>query len=127
MNLDRARLRYLSAIGVVLPLAACREPTPPTVSMLDADTATTASATTTAPPSAIASASVTPTATGPTAPTIGLHTPSCPSGQFCVSEKAKLDAKETAAPAPYAKCAASAPHPNDAADAAYKPYRAISF
>jgi hypothetical protein len=39
--------------------------------------------------------------------------PSCPSGAFCVTEGAKTSAKE-AAPAPFAKCALSVQHPDDA-------------
>jgi hypothetical protein len=52
--------------------------------------------------------------------------PSCPSGDFCVAEGAKGSSPEKAL-APYAKCAASVDHPDDATDSGYHPRRSIRF
>jgi hypothetical protein len=55
-----------------------------------------------------------------------MHMPSCPSGEFCVSEPAKIAGD--AGPAPYAKCAAVAKHPDDLTDSGFPaPYRSVRF
>lgn len=95
MILDTARMRYLTAIGAALPslaLAACKDPQASAVGPADA-------------PSSVA--------TGNVPHRYPLNMPSCPSGAFCVSERAKLDA-ESGAEAPYGKCAKAALHPEDA-------------
>lgn len=119
MSLSSARRRYLSAMSAVLPslaLVACKDPAQPPTS------ADGAAASSTSTPLAVTTA--TTTATPVATPTF--HMPSCPNGEFCVSESAKLDA-DAAAPAPYARCAASATHPDDAKDSGYRPYRSVSF
>jgi hypothetical protein len=106
MSLSTARLRYLSAIRAVLPLmlAACKDPAQP---QNDSGAAATTSGGPTTRPE--------------------FHMPSCPNGAFCVPETAKADA-DASAPAPYARCGATATHPEDAKeDSGFKTYRAISF
>ncbi|MBX3187992.1 MAG: hypothetical protein KF819_13295 [Labilithrix sp.] len=121
MTLGHARARYLSAIGAVLPplaIAACRDATPPASTIASDPTST---ATPSATPSASAAeppitASATPSASAaePQRP-IPMKFPPCPSGKFCVAEPAKLTGKP--APEPFAKCAVTTNHPDDAADA----------
>jgi hypothetical protein len=141
MSLTSARLRYLSAIGAALPslmLVACKDPaqppggvdptTSPSTSTLATatvgplgTTATSTVATTAPPPIDDGSAPATDAA-----PRIGFRGPSCPSGDFCVAEGAKGSLPEKA-PAPYAMCAASVAHPDDATDSGYHPRRSIRF
>jgi hypothetical protein len=96
MTLPRARLRYLTAIGAMLPsaaLGACKEPTPPANG--DATSAATTVATETATPRA-------------------LHMPTCPSGGYCVPESESANADGgAAAPAPYQRCAERAARPGE--------------
>lgn len=107
MSLSTARLRYLSAMSAVLPslvLAACKDPAqPPTTA--DGSTAATSSG-------------------GHSRPEF--HMPSCPNGAFCVPERTNADA-DAAAPAPYARCGATARHPDDAPDSGNAPFRSVSF
>jgi hypothetical protein len=133
MHLSRSRVRYLSAIGAVLPsLAAlsCKDATPPLVAVADSGVSPVATETanvtavpsgsTTTPPVASAptdsdsdAAVWTPTPRTPVA--VGNPNPAlprCPSGQFCTTEPSKLDPK-TAAPAPYAKCALTSQSADD--------------
>jgi hypothetical protein len=108
MNLSVARRRYLTAIGAMLPtlmVAACKNP---------AQGATNADG-----------ATVTATSGGPLRPEFNM--PSCPNGSFCVSESSKLDPDAGVAPAPYARCGATAVHPDDTKDSGSKPWRAVSF
>jgi hypothetical protein len=53
--------------------------------------------------------------------------PSCPHGEFCVTESSAAKSDAGAAASPYAKCAASVAHPDDTADSGYKPYRNVAF
>ncbi len=111
MSLSSARVRYLSAIRAILPslvLAACKDPAQPP------GTADGATATATTSPEKVQGYPPKP------------HIPSCPNGAFCVPESGKVDA-DASAPAPYAKCAATATHPDDAKDSGYKPDRSITF
>ena len=111
MSLSTVRVRYLTAISAMLPslvLGACKDAAPPPAA---ADGATSAATTPDGP--------LTPRGYPPMP-----HMPSCPNGSFCVAESAKVDAS---APAPFAKCAATAAHPDDANDSGFKPYRSISF
>lgn len=106
MSLSIARVRYLTAISAVLPslmVAACKDPAQP---QGDGSVATTTSGGPTTRPE--------------------FHMPSCPNGAFCVREPAKLDA-DASAPAPYARCGATATHPDDAKDSGIATYRSISF
>ena len=137
MSLSSARLRYLSAMGAVLPslmLVACKDPAQPPASA-DPATSTATPATATATVTAVATPSATTTADDapprrPTlddaGPRVGFRGPSCPSGDFCVAEGAKGTTPEKA-PAPYAKCAAAAQHPDDATDSGFHMRRSISF
>ena len=141
MSLSSARLRYLSAMGAVLPslmLAACKDPaqppagaepvtstaTPATATVTPVATgSTTPSALATDPPPPPAVDASTPPGIGPR---VGFRGPSCPSGDFCVTEAAKGTTPDKA-PAPYAKCAAAAEHPDDATDSGFHPRRSIRF
>ena len=133
MDLSRARVRYLSAIGAMLPVlatSACKEPTSAGVTGADSSTATTTNTTateTTGSASAVASADPPPPITSTTvAPPPRFHMPSCPSGAFCTTEGAKTDPK-TAAPDPYAKCSLSTKMPGEADDSAFGRSRSVSF
>lgn len=125
MHLERARLRYLSALGLALPaVAACREPAPPITATVDDGGAGTTSVRTTDP-----SSRQTPppgTGDGPRLPDPRLSLPTCPTGKFCVAEPSSVDAK-SAAPAPYAKCAAVTEHPEDKPDAGFRMHRSVVF
>lgn len=125
MSLTRARARYLSAIGTVLPvlpvlpvlaLAACKDPASVQVTTTDAG-ATTSSTTPPATGATTEASAVPPppkeSATPPILPHRNMF--ACPSGTFCVSEGAKVDPK-LAAPAPFGKCALTTKHPEDAKD-----------
>lgn len=126
MHLERARLRYLSAIGLALPaLAACRDPAPPITATVDEGGAgatsvrTPESSSGNAPPPASDSA-------GPRLPDPRLSLPTCPTGKFCVPEPSRVDGK-SAAPAPHAKCAAVTDHPEDKPDAGFRMHRSVVF
>ena len=110
MSLSPARARYLSAIRAMLPsllLAACKDPAqPPT----NAD-GTTSTATAPQKPRGY--------------PPMSNMSP-CPNGAFCVAESGNALA-DASAPVPYARCAATATHPDDANDSGFKPQRIISF
>ena len=120
MNLVAARVRYLSAIGAVLPsvaMVACKEPSPAVVTP-DAPASTS---TTPLVPGSVSGAvtAVSPPPVSPppvSAPVVAqpypMNVPSCPSGVFCVAESAKVDAKSAAA-APFGKCAGATLHPDD--------------
>lgn len=101
MSLVEARVRYLTAIGAVLPavsLFACKDPPPAAVADGSAATTTT-------------------TGTGSSSglqPPTPMRMPTCPNGTFCTAETAGVDAKD-GAPAPYAKCALTTQHPDDVA------------
>jgi len=112
MSLSTSRARYLSAIAAVLPslaVAACKDQSPPAVAPTEGG-----STQTTTPPVA------TPETPYP------LNMPSCPSGAFCTAEPAKLDS-QAAAPAPYAKCGATATHPEDVGRDARSSNYSVSF
>ncbi|MEA2748485.1 MAG: hypothetical protein QOI41_2628 [Myxococcales bacterium] len=136
MSLSSARLRYLSAMGAVVPslmLAACKDPAQPPGGTGSTSTSTPATATVTpmATPSASTSVLATadqppPDATAPDAAALIPRLPSCPSGDFCVSEATKGASNEKA-PAPYAKCAAVPVDPDDAKDSGYRPRRFVRF
>ena len=130
MSLSRARARYLSAIGVMLPslaLSACKDPPGAQVAMTEGGTtaATTTAAATT--PSAVASAAAPPPSAsvepGPGRP---FNMPSCPSGEFCVAEGAKVDPKN-AAPDPYGKCALTVAYPDERDGGLPRMQRSVSF
>jgi hypothetical protein len=141
MSLSSARLRYLSAMGAVLPslmLAACKDPAQPPAAS-DPATATATPATATVTPVATTAPSALATTTPPPAddravppplvlrpPTGPIHGPSCPSGEFCVAEGAKGKTKDTA-PAPYTKCAAEPLPPDDVADSTFSMRRSVRF
>jgi hypothetical protein len=122
MSLSTARVRYLSAMSAFLPalgLAACKQATPPPTSTDGAGTTST--------PSVIATATATATATPPVEePGSFVPMGRCPSGTFCVHESAKVAAR---APAPFAKCGATAVHPEDMEDSGveYRTARSVSF
>ncbi len=91
MSLSRARLRYLSAIGIILPsmaAVACGKST------TGAEGGVTATA----------------TATGRDPQ---LNFPPCPNGSFCVTGAASALGSAGPAPAPYEQCTASVYHPDD--------------
>ncbi len=125
MSVSRVRARYLSAIGAIVPtlaMSACKDP-PAQVATAEGGQASTTPTRSAEPLTGSAVAS-TPEA-GPTAPRFNM--PSCPSGAFCVSETANLAAKD-AAPAPYAKCALTTKHPEDATDSGWVGRsRSVSF
>jgi hypothetical protein len=142
MSLSSARLRYLSAIGAALPslmLVACKDPAqPPGGADPTTSTSTSTPATATVAPLGTTAASAVATTTPPpiddgralaldaAPPRPIIRGPSCPSGDFCVAEGAKGSSPEKAL-APYAKCAASVDHPDDATDSGYHPRRSIRF
>jgi hypothetical protein len=134
MSLSSARLRYLSAMGAVLPslmLVSCKDPAqPPAVA--DGSSATTpATATATVTPVATPSALTTnippPEEDGSAPPAIKGpfigRGPVCPSGELCVPEGTKGATKDTA-PAPYGKCTAE---PADERDGGFGMRRSIRF
>jgi hypothetical protein len=128
MSLPRARARYLSAMGLVLPslaLSACTKDPPAQVATTEGGTTTPATATVTASaelaPTASATATPPPVDAGPATPPT-FRMPSCPSGAFCLAENPKLDAKQ-AAPAPFGKCALTATHPDDGPDSGLRGLR----
>src|SRR5262245_45455992 len=119
MNLARTRARYLTAIGLVLGLPACKEAAPPSAN--DAGPAAQPST-----PATTVSTNPPPPSTVPSVPPHVLSLPTCPNGNFCVAEPAKLTGN--AAAAPYGKCALTTTHPEDLTDAGYaRPQRQINF
>jgi hypothetical protein len=107
MLATRMRIRYLAAMGLT---AACAKEHAATPSSPDAGP--TATVTVTATVTATATATVTGSASTPPAP-FRRRLPLCPTGSFCVAQPAHVAAGK-AAPAPYGKCAESAPMPGDA-------------
>lgn len=115
----RARLGYLAAMG--LAAVACKSSDAPVTAPVGSHAGlgpvpnpTTAEVDASSSPTPTANATDTPpdVTTRPSQ----MHVPSCPSGKFCVAEPKKVGA-DAGAPAPYAKCAATAVDPADSPDA----------